>query len=344
MSFASWARRWIPAFAGTTAGQDDKPCGLSSRPAGRAPASARPYHVIAAFGVLLLSAVALAADAPRQPDGLLAVPPLARVTDFSGVLPAADKRALEDKLAAFETAHGSQIAILVVPSVKPEPIEDYANRVGNTWKIGRAGVGDGLLIVVAVEDKRVRIEVFRALEGAIPDATAKRIIREQIAPQFKTGNYAGGLAAALDSIFRQIEGGGIAPVVPRAQPDRGFDGDLLGLLLPFVVGGIAVGVVLRKLIGVPGAMLAGGGTGVAGYWLLSSALLGGIAGFVVFLIALAAGGSVGRAVGGRRRGGDIFTPGGWSGGSGGGGWSSGGGGWSSGGGGDAAGGGASGDW
>jgi uncharacterized protein len=292
-----------------------------------------------------LSAFAFAADAPRQPDGLLAVPPLARITDSANVLSPADKRALEDKLAAFETAHGSQIAIVVVPSVKPEPIEDYANRIGNTWKIGRAGIGDGLLIVVAVEDKRVRIEVFRALEGAIPDATAKRIIREQIAPRFKTNDYAGGLAAALDAIFKQIEGGGIAPVEPRAPTGRAFDGDVIGLLLPLVIGGIVIGGILRKLFGVPGAMLAGGGTGVAAYSVLSSALLGGIAGFVVFLIALAAGGSAGRAVGGRRRGGDIFIPGGWSGG--GGGWSGGGGdsgGWSSGGGGDAAGGGASGDW
>ena len=281
-----------------------------------------------------LSAFAFAADAPRQPDGLLAVPPLARITDAANVLSALDKRALEDKLAAFETAHGSQIAIVVVPSVKPEPIEDFANRVGNTWKIGRANVGDGLLIVVAVEDKRVRIEVFRALEGAIPDATAKRIIREQIAPRFKTNDYAGGLSAALDAIFKQIEGGGIAPAAPGAQTAPAFDGDMIGLLLPFVIGGIVVGGILRKLFGVPGAMLAGGSTGVAAYSLLSSALLGGVAGFVVFLIALAAGGSGGRALGGRRRGGDIFIPGGWSGGGGGGSDS---GGWSSGGGGDAAG-------
>ena len=296
---------------------------------------------ILAVAALLLASASFAADAPRQPDGLLAVPPLARITDDAKVLSPSDKRTLEDKLAAFETAHGSQIAILVVRSVKPEPIEDFANRVGNTWKIGRADVGDGLLMVVAVQDKRVRIEVFRALEGAIPDATAKRIIREEIAPRFKNNDYAGGLNAALDAIFKQIEGGGLPAIEPRAPTNYGLESDTIELLLPFVIGGIVIGSILRRMFGVPGAMLAGGGAGVASYSVLSSALLGGIAGLFVFLVAAAMGGSVGRAVGGRR-GGDIFIPGGWSG-SGGGGWSSSGG-WSSGGGGDAAGGGASGDW
>ncbi|MGH8537909.1 MAG: TPM domain-containing protein [Gammaproteobacteria bacterium] len=292
----------------------------------------------------LLASASFAADAPRQPDGLLAVPPLARITDDANVLSPPDERALKDKLAAFETAHGSQIAILIVRSVKPEPIEDFANRVGNTWKIGRAEVGDGLLMVIAVQDKRVRIEVFRALEGAIPDATAKRIIREQIAPRFKTNDYAGGLNAALDAIFKEIEGGGLPAIEPRAPTNYVPEGDTIGLLLPFVIGGIVIGSILRKMFGVPGAMLAGGGAGVASYSVLSSALLGGIAGLFVFLVAAATGSSGGRAVAGRRRGGDIFMPGGWSGG-GGGGWSGGGsGGWSSGGGGDAAGGGASGDW
>lgn len=305
----------------------------------------RTLRGVLAVAAVLLASASFAADAPRQPDGLLAVPPLARITDDANVLSPSDQRALEDKLAAFETAHGSQIAILVVRSVKPEPIEDFANRVGNTWKIGRADVGDGLLMVVAVQDKRVRIEVFRALEGAIPDATAKRIIREQIAPRFKNNDYAGGLNAALDAIFKQVEGGGLPAIEPRAPTNHAFESDTIELLLPFVIGGIVIGSILRKMFGVPGAMLAGGGAGVASYSVLSSALLGGIAGLFVFLVAAAMGSSVGRAVGGRRRGGDIFIPGGWSGG-GGGGWSSGGGsgGWSSGGGGDAAGGGASGDW
>ncbi|CAN5753384.1 hypothetical protein BH18PSE1_BH18PSE1_08130 [soil metagenome] len=105
---------------------------------------------ILAVAALLLASASFAADAPRQPDGLLAVPPLARITDDANVLSPSDQRALEDKLAAFETAHGSQIAILLVRSVKPEPIEDFANRVGNTWKIGREDVGDRLLMVVAV--------------------------------------------------------------------------------------------------------------------------------------------------------------------------------------------------
>lgn len=290
---------------------------------------------------LLVSVAALAQV--KGPDGLLTVPPLARVTDAASVLSPTDKRALEDKLAAFETAHGAQIAIVLVASAKPEPIEDYANRIGNTWKIGRAGVGDGLLIVAAIDDRRVRIEVFRALEGAIPDAIAKRIIREQIAPHFKSNDYAGGLTAALDAIFKQIEGGGLPPAASRARGEPEFDNKGFALLMPFLIGGVIVGGILRKLFGVPGAVVAGGGTGVVAYALLQSVALGGIAGVVVFLIAAMTGSNLGRAVGGRRRDGSaIFIPGGWSnGGSDGG---SGGGGFGSGGGGDAAGGGASGGW
>jgi uncharacterized protein len=312
-------------------------------------------RTLAALALALLAAVAPAQQ--RGPDGLLTVPPLARITDAANVLSAADKRALDDKLAAFETAHGTQMAIVLVPSVKPEPIEDYANRIGKTWKIGRANVGDGLLIVAAIEDRRVRIEVFRALEGAIPDAVARRIIREQIAPRFKSGDYAGGLNAALDAIFKQVEGGGLPAVVAKPRGNEVFDNEWLALLMPFLIGGVIVGSILRKLFGVPGAAVAGGGTGVAAYSLLQSAVLGGLAGVIVFVIAAMFGSSAGRAVAGRRRGGGaVVIPGGWNGGGswGGGGFGGGGsfggggggfgGGMSSGGGGDAAGGGASGDW
>ena len=147
------------------------------------------------FGALLLAAwsvVALAADV-RGADGLLVVPPLARVTDTTGTLSAQDKQGLESKLAAFETAHGSQIAIVMVASTQPEPISDFANRVGDAWKIGRARVGDGLLVVVAKDDRKVWIAVARALEGAVPDLAAKRVVREEIAPRFKSGDFAGGL-------------------------------------------------------------------------------------------------------------------------------------------------------
>jgi uncharacterized protein len=296
---------------------------------------------------LLLAAwsiVSFAAD-PRGPDGLLAVPSLARVTDTTGTLRAQDRQLLENKLAAFETAHGSQIAIVMVASTQPEPISDFANRVGDAWKIGRAGVGDGLLIVLAKDDRKVWIAVARALEGAIPDLAAKRVVREEIAPHFKTGDFAGGLNSAVDALTKLIEGEGLpAPVGVSKNKVNAGEG-VFGVLLPFVIVGVAVGALLRRMFGVPGALVAGAGSGALAGVMLSSLVFGGVAALAVFLFALLSGSQMSRAIGGRR-GGGVFIPGGWGGG-GGGGWgggSSGGGGFSSGGGGDFSGGGAGGDW
>lgn len=296
-------------------------------------------------GLLLAAwcALVLAADV-RGADGLLAVPPLARVTDTTGTLRLQDKQALEDKLAAFETAHGSQVAIIMVASTQPEPISDFANRVGDAWKIGRAGVGDGLLIVVAKGDRKVWIAVARALEGAIPDLAAKRVVREQIAPRFKDGDFAGGLNGAVDALTRLIEGEGLPAPVGVSKQKVNAGESMFGLLVPFIVVGVVVGALLRRIFGVPGALVAGAGSAAISGVLLSSLLFGGIAGLAVFLLSLGGGSSMSQALGGRR-GGGVFFPGGWGGGgSFGGGRSIGGGGFSSGGGGDFSGGGAGGDW
>ncbi len=298
----------------------------------------RWLRALAALLLLTLAAGAFAQG--RGADGLLAIPPLARVSDFTGTLSATGKQALEDKLAAFETAHGSQIAIVMVASTQPEPISDYAQRIGDAWKIGRAGIGDGLLIVVAKDDRKVWIAVAKALEGAIPDVAAKRVIREAIAPRFKNNDFAGGLSAGLDAIFKLIEGEGLP--APIGVSERNIDAGegTLALLVPFVMVGLVVGAVLRRLVGRPGALLAGGGAGAVAGWMLSSLALGVVAGLAVLVLSLVGGVTgAGRVLGGRR--GGVFIPGGWSGG---GGWSSGGGGWSSGGGGDFGGGGAGGDW
>lgn len=291
--------------------------------------------------LLFVAAAAAGAQSVRQPDGLLAVPPLARVTDQTGTLSAADKTALENKLAAFETAHGSQIAIVMVASTQPEPISDFAQRIGDAWKIGRKGIGDGLLIVVAKDDRKVWIAVAKALEGAIPDLAAKRVIREAIAPRFRDNDFAGGLSAGLDAIFKLIEGEGLpAPIgVPAQKIDAGES--TLGLLVPFIVAGLVFGALLRRIVGRPGALLAGGGAGIIAGVMLSSLWLGIVAAIAVLVLSLVGGVSTaGQVLGGRR--GGVFIPGGWGGG---GGWSSGGGGgWSSGGGGDFGGGGAGGNW
>ncbi len=283
-----------------------------------------------------------AAPAPTLPDGTLAVPPLARVTDTAGVLDAAARAQLDAKLAAFEQSRGAQIAVIVVPSTQPEPISDFANRVGGAWKIGRAGIGDGVLLVVAVKDRRAWISVARALEGALPDLLAARITREQMGPQFAKGDFAAGVNAGVDAVMRSIEGEGLpTPAgIPRERVNAGES--VMGLLFPIILVGAFVTATLRRVLGVPGAALGGVGAGAIAGFMLSSLLLGGVAAIAVFLFSLFGGfgGRGGRALGGR--GGPIFLPGGWSGG--GGGWSGGGGGWSSGGGGDFSGGGGGSSW
>ena len=279
----------------------------------------------------------------RLPDGTLAVPPLARVTDTAGVLSSAQRAELEAKLAAFEKARGAQIAVIVVPSTQPEPISDYANRIGGVWKIGRPEIGDGVLMVVAVKDRRAWISVARALEGAIPDVVAARITREHMGPRFAKGDFAGGLNAGVDAVMRRIEGEGLpTPAgIPRERVDAGES--VLSLLIPIILVGAFVSGTLRRRMGVPGAALGGVGAGAVAGFILSSLLLGGVAAIAVFLFSAFGGfgsGRGGRALGGRS--GPIFLPGGWTGG--GGGWSGGGGGWSSGGGGDFSGGGGGSSW
>jgi uncharacterized protein len=276
--------------------------------------------------------------APVGPDGLLLVPPLARIVDQAGVLSPADRAALESRLARFESTTGAQVAIVIVPSTGVEPIEDFANRVGSTWKIGRQGIGDGLLLVIATQDRRARIEVARSLEGAIPDVIAKRAIQQQMAPHFKVGDYAGGLNAALDDLLPRIEQerlGTTPSERPKTQPahDRG-----LNALLPLLLAGVVIGSALSRALGAGGALLAGAGAGTLAAVMLTSIALGAVVGVLVFLVAMMMGaaGRYGHAIGGP---GGFGGPwgGGWGGGSGGGGFSSGGGG-------DFSGGGASGNW
>jgi uncharacterized protein len=304
---------------------------------------ARTLLVVAA---LLLSPLALAGSdssgAPVGPDGLLLVPPLARVVDQPGVLSAADRSALEARLARFEADNGAQVAIVIVASTGIEPIEDFANRVGSAWNIGRRGVGDGLLLVIATQDRHARIEVARALEGAIPDAIAKRVVQQRMGPYFAARNYAGGLNAGLDDLLPRIQQERLrAPFGgPSSQRSHGAPSHL-HLLIPLLVGGVAFGLALRRVLGGGGALVAGAGAGAVAWFVLASIALGVLVGVVVlvFALVLGAAGRYGQAIGGP---GGIYFPGPWGGGSGGG--FGGGGGFSSGGGGDFSGGGASGDW
>ncbi|MFC5522166.1 TPM domain-containing protein [Polaromonas jejuensis] len=275
-----------------------------------------------------------------------AVPVLtAHVMDNTGTLEAAQRDALEAKLTAFEQSRGAQVVVLMVPTTQPEDIAAYAQRVGDSWKIGRKNIGDGLLLVVAKNDRKVRIETTKALEGAIPDLAASQIIDTAITPRFRQGDFAGGLDAATDQITALIRGENLpAPAGGQAgrQSSRGFDWMDLAVFLFFAVpiGARVLSAVLgRKL----GSVATGGAVGLLAWVFTGSLLIAGIAALAGVGLALFA--SLGGLLGGGRSsgGGGWGGPGGFGAG-GGGGWSGGGGGFSSGGGGNFGGGGASGNW
>ena len=280
---------------------------------------------------------------------VLPVPSLtARVIDQTGTLDEIQRKGLEDKLAAFEQKKGSQMVVLMVPTTQPEDIASYANRVGNAWKIGRKDVGDGILVIVAKNDRKVRIEVAKTLEGAVPDLAAKMIIDEAMSPRFRTGDFAGGLHAGVDRLLARVTGEALPAPQQQRRPapagSGGFQFFDLAILLFFAVpiaGGVLRGIFGRKL----GALLTGGGAGLLAMLFTSSLVVAVIAGIVALLVTMLSGGigGGGRRGMGRGHGGPVILPGGWGGGGGGSsGW--GGGGFSSGGGGDFGGGGASGDW
>ena len=301
-----------------------------------------------ALTALFLVAVGLAG---AQAQDLLPVPALsARVIDQTGTLDASQRQALEAKLQAFEQQKGSQIVMLMVATTAPEDIASYANRVGNDWKIGRKEVGDGILVIVAKNDRKMRIEVAKTLEGAVPDIAAARIIDHAMKPRFRENDFAGGLDAAADQLIARVKGEALPEVDKTscdfgnvARDDSGFVWLDLAIFLFFgvLIGGPIARAILGKVLG---PLALGGATGVLVMVLTSSlvvAVLAGLGALLFTLLSTAFGAGAGRRGGGLGGGG----LGGW--GTGGGGWSggsSGGGGFSSGGGGDFGGGGASGDW
>lgn len=287
--------------------------------------------------------VGLLVCVPVLAQGLLPVPPLTgHVIDSAGTLSPAQQQSLESKLAAFEASSGSQVVVLIVSTTQPEDIASYSNRVASSWKIGRKDVGDGLLLVVAKDDRKLRIEVARTLEGAIPDLAARRVIDQTIAPRFKQGDFGGGIDAGVEQIFALIRGEALpAPTSADARPQSGFQWMDLAIFLFFAV--VVGGNILRGILGSKlGSVATGGLAGFIAMTLTSSVLIAGIAGVLAMVLTLISG--LSRLAAGSRR------SGGWGGGfpGGGGSWGSGsgggGGGFSSGGGGSFGGGGASGSW
>jgi len=273
-------------------------------------------------------------------DGLLPIPPLReRVTDLTSTLAPADAQALNAKLAAWEQQTGNQLAVLIVPTTKPEPIEAYSIRVADAWKIGRKGQDNGALVVVAKDDKKLRIEVGYGLEGVLTDATSRRIIAETIAPFLRQNQFAQGINAGVDQIIAVVNKGEPMAAKPAAKPQArsggGFPIEML-LIVVFVVVPV-LGGVLRRIFGKAIGSTVGAGIVGAGAWVVAgSILVAAIAAVVAFLVMLFAGAGSGLT----RRGGGVWIPtggGGWGGGGGGGGGFSGGGG-------GFGGGGASGGW
>ncbi len=284
----------------------------------------------ATLWLAVIAGVAAAALAAAQQP----VPPLSgHVVDATGTLSADTVAALEQKLAAFEQRKGSQIAVLLVATTAPEAIEPYALRVAEQWGLGRSRVDDGVVLVVALEDRRMRFEIGYGLEGAVPDALARRIIAETIAPRFYEGDYAGGLNAGLDALLGLIDGEPLP--VPVAREPGAEPLSALPIVLLF---GLVVAPLFRRLFGtLLGAAAVGAGAGVI-IWAMSSVLFAAlVAGAVVFVLALTGRGGPGGWASGRGRMGPL--PGGFGGGRGG----FGGGGFR-GGGGRFGGGGASGGW
>jgi uncharacterized protein len=246
------------------------------------------------------------------------VPPLtARITDETGTLTDEQKATLEQRVKKFEAQKGAQISVLIVPTTQPETIEQYSIRVVEQWKLGRKNVDDGVLLMVAKNDRTLRIEVGYGLEGALTDATSNRIIGEVIVPRFRQGDFYGGISTGIESIMRVVSG---EPLPAPRERHRSSNG--VGPLLPvlFVLTVVAGGV-LRAVFGrLPGAVVTGGVIGFLG-WLLSGAILIAVLAGVIALLFTLIGSGMGAYVGGRSIGGrsgefgdrsnrDIFRGGG----------------------------------
>ena len=293
------------------------------------------------LSLLVLCATLLLVSGFAQAE-LAPIPHLsALVVDATATLNQQEIAQLDAKLKAFEAQKGSQIAVLIVPTTQPEDIAQYSIRVVDQWKIGRKKQDDGIFILIAKEDRKMRIEVGRGLEGAIPDLYAKRIVDEELKPHFKQGDFYGGINAATDKLTGLITGENLAPPTSNDGPVSDFH---LGQYWPFyLVGILFLGNILTSILGrffgsTATAGIVGGATGLLSIWPMG--IFAGLTAFIVTLFWFSSGGissNGGRSAGGGWTGGGS----GWGGTSGG---SSGGSSWGGGGGGDFGGGGASGDW
>jgi uncharacterized protein len=223
----------------------------------------------------------------------LAVPPLTgHVIDQTGTLSVKQKTALETLLSEFEARKGSQVAVLLIDSTAPEAIEAYSLRVAESWKIGRKKIDDGAILIVAKNDRAMRIEVGYGLEGALNDATSKRIISDAIAPKFKAQDFYGGIKVGVDQIIAVIDGEALPAAVDKSMPEFGNVRHFSPAL--FILA-LAVGGVLRAALGrFPGALVTGGVVAVVAWFVVGTWVMALLAGVVALFVTLFGGGMLGR--------------------------------------------------
>jgi len=247
----------------------------------------------------------------------VAVPPLSgRVVDQTGTLSSSDVASLTQTIRNFELRKGSQVAVLIVPTTAPETIEQYSLRVAEAWKIGRKKIDDGALLVVAKDDRKLRIEVGYGLEGALTDVTSKRIIDEIITPRFRSGDFAGGISAGIDRIIRVVDGEKLPAPEPRQRQSSGVLSHI-DPFNPFVIFGVfVVGTVLRTTLGrLMGSIATGGIVGVLAWLIagsLAASIIAAMIGFVITMFAETPTSSTGRGGGRGWSGGGSYSGGGSS--------------------------------
>lgn len=243
---------------------------------------------------LLTLALLLGAAAPIA-SAQVPLPPFeSLVQDLTGTLTAGQQAALDEKLTAFQVRKGTQVALLIIPTTEPEDIAQFGVRLAEAWKIGRKGVDDGAILIVAKDDRAMRIEVQYGLEGVLTDVTSSRILNDTIAPLFKQGDYFGGVNAGLDQMLKVIDG------EPLPPPDQAWKRDAPSMPWPFLIfGGIALISFLRPLIGrAPAAGVIGLGGGALVYWITSRVAEALGAGALLFVLGLLFGfGGMGRGGG-----------------------------------------------
>jgi uncharacterized protein len=220
------------------------------------------------------------------------VPPLSgRMVDQTGTLSSGDIASLTQKLRDFEARKGSQIAVLIVPTTQPEEIEQYSIRVAEAWKIGRKKIDDGAILLVAKNDRKLRIEVGYGLEGALTDVTSRRIIDDIITPKFRSGDFAGGISEGVDRMIRVIDGEPLPAPPQRSQSSSGSNTNWFAFFNPtnpfVIIGVLFLGNMMRSLLGrLVGSAVAGGIVGLLAWYFIGSLIFAGVAFAAVALFTM----------------------------------------------------------